>query len=280
MEVTFTHHNVRLDDGSVTKPDERLTMENYPWFVSARRALDAVFSGNRRGVRLADLGCLEGGYAVEFARLGFDVVGFEVRDSNFAACRYVAERTNLPNLQFIQDDVWNVERYGRFDATFCCGLFYHLEAPRRFLDLLGRVTSRLLILQTHFAVADEPPAPPAGILRRALDRVSTRSERNRATIRHRLGLSAITENESLTGRWYSEFGSEEAFAERDDARWASWGNRRSFWIQKEYLIQAIRDSGFDLVAEQFDSLGPGIAHSLAMGEYRNENRGTFLGIKT
>jgi hypothetical protein len=33
--------------------------------------------------------------------MGFDAVGIEVRDSNFAACQYVRERVNLPNLSFI-----------------------------------------------------------------------------------------------------------------------------------------------------------------------------------
>jgi hypothetical protein len=45
------------------------------------------------GLRIADLGCLEGGYAVEFTRMGFsEVVGIEVRKSNFANCMFVKER--------------------------------------------------------------------------------------------------------------------------------------------------------------------------------------------
>jgi hypothetical protein len=39
------------------------------------------------------LGCLEGGYSVELARLGFrEVVGIEVRKANFDKCRFVKER--------------------------------------------------------------------------------------------------------------------------------------------------------------------------------------------
>ena len=37
MPVEFTAHNIRLDDGTFTKPD---AMEAYPWFISARRILE------------------------------------------------------------------------------------------------------------------------------------------------------------------------------------------------------------------------------------------------
>jgi hypothetical protein len=63
-------------------------------------------------------------------------------------------------------------------------------------------------------------------------------------------------------------------------KWASWDNRQSFWVQREYLLQAIRDVGFDLVMEQFDSLGPQIAENMLRGFYHTDRRGTFIGIKT
>jgi SAM-dependent methyltransferase len=157
MAVEFTAHNIRLDDGTFTWPEAGESMESYPWLTAARRVLDTVFPGDKSRFRIADLGCLEGGYAVELARMGFRVLGLEVRDSNIAACRYVKERVDLPQLEFVQDDAWNIARYGTFDAVFCCGLFYHLDHPRRFLEILSSVITRLLILNTHFAT--ERPIP-------------------------------------------------------------------------------------------------------------------------
>ena len=55
MTVEFTNHNIRLDDGNLTKPDVGHTMESYPWFISARRILETVFPGDKRHFRLADL---------------------------------------------------------------------------------------------------------------------------------------------------------------------------------------------------------------------------------
>jgi 2-polyprenyl-3-methyl-5-hydroxy-6-metoxy-1,4-benzoquinol methylase len=274
MTVEFTAHNIRLDDGTFTKPEIGYSMESYPWFVSARRVIETVFPGDKTHLRLADLGCLEGGYAVEFARMGLQVLGMDVRDANIAACNYVKSKTDLPNLTFVKDDVWNITRYGSFDIIFCCGLLYHLDQPRRFLETLSSVTKRLVILQTHFSTGSRDSARTKVRLPAPLQKIVAKVTGNRHN------LSPVSENEGLLGRWYTEFADDRSFGERAANKWASWDNRRSFWVQREYLLQAIQDAGFDLVLEQFDSLGPGIAESMLRGYYRKETRGTFIGVKT
>ena len=275
MSIEFTAHNIRLDDGTYTKPEVGFGMDAYPVFLSAKGLLTSLFPGDKSRYRLADLGCLEGGYAVEFARLGFQVLGLEVRDANFAACRHVQANTSLPNLEFVRDDAWNLAKYGQFDVVFCCGLFYHLDRPKQFLEVLAATTSRVLILQTHFAVRTRSlisylPAP----LRQFA------GTRWRQTSTAKYSLSNLTTHEGLPGRWYSEFLTDASFRNREGARWSSWDNRRSFWIQREYLLQAIHDVGFDVVLEQFDSLGSDIACAMTRGYYNTDSRGTFVGIKS
>jgi len=281
--IEFTSHNIRLDNGSFTKPDTRYSMDADEWFVSARRLLDTVFPGDKNHYRLADLGCLEGGFAVEFARMGFQVLGIEVREANIAACNYVKANTNLPNLEFIKDDARNIAKYGVFDVVFCKGLLYHLDRPKEFLNTLSAVTTKLLILQTHFSTDTKNKEHRwFGIARKLLARVKRHNPEPAAKDGHwrEFNLSELTENETLRGRWYTEFANDEAFSKQDSAKWSSWDNRRSFWIQREYLLQAIHDVGFDLVLEQFDSLGPNIAESTLCGFYKAESFGTFIGIKT
>ena len=186
-------------------------------------------------------------------------------------------RVDLPQLEFVRDDVWNIAAYGAFDATFCCGLLYHLDKPVEFLKTLSRVTKRMLILQTHFAEAkDSPSFIQPRRLRRALSRIFPL--RNTGTTTHKL--SYLKTNEGVPGRWFSEFRNQRAFRDRENRRWASWNNRTSFWIQREYLLQALRDAGFDLVLEQFDALGADIAYEMTKGVYRRSGRSTFIGIKT
>lgn len=275
MSVEFTAHNIRLDDGTFTKPEVGYAMDAHPWFVSARSLLTSLFPGDKSSYRLVDLGCLEGGFAVEFARLGFQVLGLEVREANIAACRHVQARTSLPNLTFVQDDAWNVAKYGQFDVVFCCGLFYHLDRPKQFLELLAANTSRVLILQTHFAVRTGSIISYLPAVVRPFFRW-----RNPRTSTMKYSLSRMSTNEGLPGRWYLEFPTGRSLRNRERSRWSSWDNRWSFWIQREYLLRAIHDAGFDLVLEQFDGLGPDIAGAMTGGYYNTDSRGTFVGIKS
>lgn len=223
----FTAHNIRLDDGTQTFPAAGWSMEQSGILHAVRRTLGLVFPDGLAGKSIVDVGCLEGGFTTEFARLGMQATGIEVRRSNYRNCMRVKAATNLPNLTFVQDDANNIGRYGPFDVGFVCGLLYHLDRPRRFLTDASRVCRRALFLETH--VAEQGVVSANEIYR----------------------LSEMTENEGLRGRWFPEY-AEVAHARHDRMKWASWSNRKSFWIQKEYLLQLLHDLGFDLVFEQFD----------------------------
>lgn len=148
----FAGHNIALPDGTETLPGTPLIASN-GICQAALRMMDLVaVHGERAFTRVADLGCLEGGYAAAFARAGYDVLGVEARTQNYRRCQYVASRLDLPHLNFVQDDARHLASYGEFDVVFCAGLLYHLDEPDAFLRMLGTVTARLLILQTHFSV--------------------------------------------------------------------------------------------------------------------------------
>jgi SAM-dependent methyltransferase len=155
-ELAFTAHNIVLDDGTQTLP-ARLPVAENGICQAALRDLELAFPGldhhSRSQVEVADLGCLEGGYAAAFARAGYDVTGIEARTENFTCCQYVARKLALPNLRFGKADVRAVmAEPDEWDAVFACGILYHLENPVAFLHQLGKVTRRLLIVQSHFSV--------------------------------------------------------------------------------------------------------------------------------
>jgi SAM-dependent methyltransferase len=146
----FTSHNIRLRDGSHTRPGAQLLAKT-GICQAALRDLEMAFPLGPAGVTIADLGCLEGGYAAAFAAAGYATHGVEARADNFACCQHVALNAGLANLTFAQGDVRDLVDRGLWDAVFCCGLLYHLDEPVAFLRKLGRATHRLLILQTHYA---------------------------------------------------------------------------------------------------------------------------------
>jgi len=249
---TFTAHNIKLDDGSLTKPDVDWLLADSPWFLSGKRVIETIYPEGLSAKRIADLGCLEGGYTVEFARLGMNAVGIEVRKSNFDNCQFVREQLSLPNLTFINDDVWNIGKYGPFDVIFCCGILYHLDNPARFVSMLSQHCNKALIINTHFASVNANDNFPLG---------------------------ELTDHEGLPGRWFHEY-DPVVDTNLEDYKWAAWSNPRSFWVCREYILQMLKDSGFDLVFEQFDFLGDQIAKESIEGFYATHNRGMFVGIKT
>ncbi len=149
--MEFTAHNIRFSDGSQTIKGKPLLADT-GLSKAILRTLDLSF-GNRdkSQIRIADLGCLEGGYTAELARQGYNSLGIEVRDDNIKKCQYASKKLNLPNLKFVQDDVRNVAKHGKFDAVVCLGLLYHLDNPVAFLKLIGEQTRRTLVLDTHYA---------------------------------------------------------------------------------------------------------------------------------
>jgi SAM-dependent methyltransferase len=150
--LTFTAHNIALPDGTETLRGAELVADS-GIFRAALRDLALTFPGApRRSVRVADLGCLEGGHTAAFAQAGYDATGFEVRAENYLCCQLVENRLALPNLRYVRADVRDVvAKPDTWDAVFCCGLLYHLENPVAFLRQVGRITQRLLIVQTHYS---------------------------------------------------------------------------------------------------------------------------------
>jgi hypothetical protein len=250
--LSYTAHNIKLPNGTETMPEIGYLLADSPWMRAAARVLKLVYRDELPGKSIADLGCLEGGYTVEFSRMGMKATGIEVRQSNFENCLSVQKELNLPHLAFTKDDVWNLQRYGQFDAMFCCGLLYHLDQPAKFIKLMAEHTRDVIMINTHYADETESKI---------------------------FKLSPMTENEGLPGKWYAEH---DADAEREIEafKWSSWLNKRSFWLTKAAILQTLQDCGFDMVFEQADWIQDGIRPSMEGGYYSTNSRGMFVGVRT
>jgi tRNA G46 methylase TrmB len=103
--TSFTAHNICFPDGSLTIPEHPHVLADVSHCQGVKRVLSIVYGENCEGKRVVDLGCLEGDSALEFARMGLDSFGIEVRTLSFENCQEVKRRAGLPNLDFAQDDV-------------------------------------------------------------------------------------------------------------------------------------------------------------------------------
>jgi SAM-dependent methyltransferase len=145
----WTAHNIRLAEGLYTISSEPAGDE-----VKLRRvtqlALD-VHGGSLLDVRVLDLACLEGMYALEFAARGAEVVAIEGREANIEKARFAARALGL-DVDFQLGDVRDLscERHGEFDIVLALGILYHLDAPDLFsvVERIADVCRRSLIIDT------------------------------------------------------------------------------------------------------------------------------------
>ena len=151
----WTDHNVRLADDVYTI-DAKKYSDKLGRIVQLVSDLAGV---PLCGLRILDLACLEGGYAIEFARQGATAVGIEGREASVMKARFVKRALGLDNLEFFQDDIRNLtkERYGEFDVVLCLGVFYHLDAPHvfRFAEQIAEVCKRFAVFDTHVSFVRE-----------------------------------------------------------------------------------------------------------------------------
>jgi len=103
-------------------------------------------------LRILDLGCGEGVYAIEAGLRGAQVVALDARNQRLDQGAACAARHGLENVRFVREDVRRVAResLGMFDVVYFLGLLYHLDAPDVFsvLENVSGLCSRLLIVDT------------------------------------------------------------------------------------------------------------------------------------
>ncbi len=140
--------------------------------VKLRRVTQVVsdlFGGRFDGLRVLDLACLEGMYALEFARRGAEVLAIEGREANLEKARFAARTLGL-EVDFRQGDVRDLDRasHGEFDVVLCLGILYHLDHPDvfGFVEQMASVCRRALVVDTHVALEDEDEQKYAGKLYR------------------------------------------------------------------------------------------------------------------
>ena len=215
----WTAHNVRLAGDVYTMAPGIAGDE-----IKLRRIVQTVADLSGRPLaelRVLDLACLEGLYAVEFARHGARVVGVEGRAVNLAKASFAKDVLALGNLELRQDDVRNLsrERYGSFDVVLCLGILYHLDAPDlfAFLERIGEVCQRFAVIDTHVSLAPEEVRLHGG--------------------------------REYRGQSYVEHAPQATSEEKAGRLWASLDNPTSFWLTRASLYNALLHSGFTSVLE-------------------------------
>jgi hypothetical protein len=213
----WTDHNIHIAGDLYTIGDDVVS----PRLRRIVQIVSDVSQAPLASLRVLDLACLEGLYAVELARQGAQAVAIEGREVNLEKVWFVKRALGLANLALHQDDVRNLspEKYGEFDVVLCLGILYHLDAPDvfHFVENIGRVTRRFAVFDTYVSTASQELHTHGG--------------------------------KPYWGREVFEHDPDDPMEERLRHRWRSLDNPKSFWITRRSLYNLLLASGFTTVYE-------------------------------
>jgi 2-polyprenyl-3-methyl-5-hydroxy-6-metoxy-1,4-benzoquinol methylase len=110
-------------------------------------------------LRILDLGCGEGVYAIEAGLRGAEVIALDARTQRMDKGAACAMRHGLKNVRFIQEDVRRVKRevFGSFGVVYLLGMLYHLDAADLFpvLENIYSLCTGILIIDTLISLTEE-----------------------------------------------------------------------------------------------------------------------------
>ncbi len=229
---SWTAHDIDLGHG-VSTLDQGLWTQ---WRVDFLDTLIRQYSpGLRYGAsRILDLACLEGLFAIEFARQGAETVGLEIRETHLAKATFARDAIGLANCRFVQGDVRNIPaELGNFNVIICAGILYHLDFPDCvvFLRDIAKRSTDLVIIDSHFAY----------------DHIATSV----------FALSEMRnyefEGRKIRGRNYIEHAAQATADQKAGLLWASIDNENAVWIDERDVITIMGEAGFALGAKRFPS---------------------------
>lgn len=208
-------------------------------------------------LRILDLGCGDGVYAIEAGLRGAEVLALDARAQRMERGAACAARHGLGNVTFSQQDVRDVSRqtHGTFDVVYCLGILYHLDAPDVFslLETMREICDHLLVVDTFISLEQPWPSPrePARVWGRGA------------------GLEVNHRGRTYRGERCREHEDDDSSEVRRAHVLRSIDNTFSFRFTRESLIRVLHDVGFSSVLECDAPPEPG----------KPENRVTLAGLK-
>ena len=192
--------------------------------VKVRRVMQLIRDFSKKPfeqLRILDLACGEGVYAIEAALRGAEVIALDARTERMKEGAKAAERLGLVNLSFAQKDIRYVTRdsYGNVDIVLFLGIFYHLDQQDAFsvLKNIYDICGQFIIIDTHIAL------------------------QGKVKIEHN---SRVYE-----GQYFREHADADSDQVRRSRLLASLDNPLSFWFTKESLFRLLKEVGFSSVCE-------------------------------
>jgi SAM-dependent methyltransferase len=112
-----------------------------------------VLGGSLKGKRVLDLGCNAGFWSLNAIEAGADyVLGVDGRQMHADQANFVFEVKGIEKSRydFLVGNLYDVDlsKHGTFDVAFCFGLMYHIAKPVSLIEIISKVNTDVMIIDT------------------------------------------------------------------------------------------------------------------------------------
>ena len=217
---SWTAHNINLGNGLFTiknsAPDRAESRA-----VTYQAITELFFKKKISGIKILDLGCLEGSISINFAKLGAYCTGVDIRDVHLRKAEFASKTLSLnKHCKWIKGDVTEDTVWSdlpKFDVIICSGILYHMDA-NSIIPLLRNIHMKLK--SNGLAIID------TNISHSPVESV------------------VISDDLEIWGRSWIEHPDSANNEEKLAAPWSSYKNNTAFWMTERSLTNALTYSGF------------------------------------
>lgn len=145
QELRPWFHNLRIA-GIQTAPEHELG--DFPMFKW--NEIRSKIPEDLTGWTVLDIGCNAGFYSFELAKRGAIVTSIDIDDHYLEQARWASQYfEKAHNITFVKRQVYEMARIPqKYDMVWFMGVFYHLRYPFLALDIVSRLTKKIMVFQT------------------------------------------------------------------------------------------------------------------------------------
>lgn len=144
-EIQPWNHSIELPHGIRTAPEEQVSHgKNLVKWSRIREYVDLI---GVKGKRVLDVGCNEGFFSLELARLGAkEVVAVDADELRIEKAMAVREILDVSNITYEAANIFDAgdEKYAHFDLVLCLGFLHRIPYPYQAIRRLAEMSDVIL----------------------------------------------------------------------------------------------------------------------------------------
>jgi 2-polyprenyl-3-methyl-5-hydroxy-6-metoxy-1,4-benzoquinol methylase len=157
LDISDWRHPYDIE-GQPNKLEKEWYRAWHPWRWSVDHPVLIEALGTLKSKTLLDVACNDGWYGFQAAKDGAYVTGIDGREDAIARACLIKQYYGIENIRYLVGNIEDAATLsGTYDITLFYGILYHLADPIGVIGRLGKMTNRIIAVQTFIHALDRDP---------------------------------------------------------------------------------------------------------------------------